>query len=551
MSGASFVRLMAGFALLVAVAVLSGRALARLHPPSEPTFIASRWKDGKLAARKITTTTETTLDDVDGMLVFERVIGESWLPSFSEGATAVSLLAAHDGVRVDFGGKTTYVTPDDLLSRQAYDHGITLDMLSLTLGVDVPVVVAVAAERLGKNPLDVRDHAAFRRIRTERVIPGSLPERPLDGPSFDDAAASKWVLAAARHLARGINDDGRFRYLINVPTNQTLGGYDWPRHAGATYFVAQAARHAHTIGDPDAASLDRAALKAATLLGTSALARCGEHQCIGDADPFEIGSIALTTIAFTEIVSSNLDRSFLPLVKSLADTIVSLQRDDGEFRHEIHRDGSMVDVQLPYFSGEAALALVRAHALTGDARYLEGARKSVAWLTGPAWHFFGNRYYFAEEHWTCQAVGETWPNAPNADALDFCLRWQAFNRSVQLHKEDCVLDCDGALGVGPLVTPRFTPVASRCEAGVATLDAATKAHADPKELAELRSQIRRSLALLARQQFHGQLEHLMARPDAVRGGMPGSEVDWQIRIDYAQHAGSAMLRWLALPANAK
>jgi len=248
-------------------------------------------------------------------------------------------------------------------------------------------------------------------------------------------------------------------------------------------------------------------------------------------------------------------------VKTLADTIVSLQRDDGEFRHEIHRDGSMIDVQLPYFSGEAALALVRAHALTKDARYLDGARKSVAWLTGPAWRFFGDRYYFAEEHWTCQAVGETWPNAPNVadaeqrrhmdDALDFCLRWQAFNRSVQLHKEDCVLDCDGALGVGPLVTPRFTPVASRCEAGVATLAAAIESHADPKEIAALRSQIRRSLALLARQQFHGQLEHLMASPDAVRGGMPGSEVDWQIRIDYAQHAGSAMLRWLSLPPSAK
>jgi hypothetical protein len=28
--------------------------------------------------------------------------------------------------------------------------------------------------------------------------------------------------------------------------------------------------------------------------------------------------------------------------------------------------------------------------------------------------------------------------------------------------------------------------------------------------------------------------------------MPGSEVDWQLRIDYAQHAGSAMVRWLAL-----
>jgi hypothetical protein len=28
--------------------------------------------------------------------------------------------------------------------------------------------------------------------------------------------------------------------------------------------------------------------------------------------------------------------------------------------------------------------------------------------------------------------------------------------------------------------------------------------------------------------------------------MPGSEVDWQLRIDYAQHTGSALIRWLDL-----
>jgi hypothetical protein len=28
--------------------------------------------------------------------------------------------------------------------------------------------------------------------------------------------------------------------------------------------------------------------------------------------------------------------------------------------------------------------------------------------------------------------------------------------------------------------------------------------------------------------------------------MPGSEVDWELRIDYTQHAGSALVRWLEL-----
>ncbi len=39
--------------------------------------------------------------------------------------------------------------------------------------------------------------------------------------------------------------------------------------------------------------------------------------------------------------------------------------------------------------------------------------------------------------------------------------------------------------------------------------------------------------------------YLFVDPAAVDGAMPGSEVDWQVRIDYAQHTGSALLRWLS------
>jgi hypothetical protein len=560
MTFATLLRGAVAYVALLAFAILAGRAASHLRSPNEPTFVASKWKDGKLVGRTVTHGTGgDPLDGVDGTLVFERIVGEAWLPTFSETATSLSLLAAHDGARVELDGKSTYVTPDELLARSAYDKGVTFDSLGLTLGTDVQVIIAAAAEHLGRKPIDVLEHAKLRRIRTERFVPGKLPEPPVDAHTFDDAMAARFVMGAARYLARGVAPDGRFRYLVNAATNQTLSGYDWPRHAGATYFLAQAAAFGHEQHAPDADDIGRAALRAANLLRTSALLQCGSHECIGEGDPVEIGSAALTTIAFAEIVSTGLDPTFERHVRALADLILSLQRPDGEFMHEIHRDGTPIDVQLPYFSGEAALALARANALTHDARYLDGSRRAVAYLIGPAWSFFGDRYYFAEEHWTCQAASELWDRAPNPAAIDFCLRWQDFNRSVQLKKGDCVVDCDGALGVGPLVTPRYTPVASRCEAGVATLDAATRARAsgakvpsdDAAELDALRLQIRRSLALLVRAQFHGQLEHVMANPAAVRGAMPGSEVDWQLRIDYAQHAGSAMLRWLALPPSAK
>lgn len=67
-----------------------------------------------------------------------------------------------------------------------------------------------------------------------------------------------------------------------------------------------------------------------------------------------------------------------------------------------------VDEQLLFFSGEATLALARAHRITHDAADLEAARRALSYLVGPAWNFFGNRYYFGEEHWTCQAVEELW-----------------------------------------------------------------------------------------------------------------------------------------------
>ena len=42
--------------------------------------------------------------------------------------------------------------------------------------------------------------------------------------------------------------------------------------------------------------------------------------------------------------------------------------------------------------------------------------------------------------------------------------------------------------------------------------------------------------------------HLFASPVVMLGAMPGSAVDWQIRIDYLQHAGSMMVRWLEIRA---
>jgi hypothetical protein len=285
---------------------------------------------------------------------------------------------------------------------------------------------------------------------------------------------------------------------------------------------------------------------------------CGEHRCIGSSTVVDVGSTALAVLAFVEIARTKLDPEYALLVPGLTGFLRAQQRADGDFMHRYDRGSRRpIDEQFPYYTGEAALALSRAHAFLGDSRDLEAASKAVARLVGGAWSFFGSRYYFGEEHWTCQAMDDMWDRSPNREALDFCLRWQAFGRKLQWSAGETPYDAEGAYGVGPWVAPRLTPAGSRAEAGLATLDAARKAGTPSSECAALEWQMRKSLAMLLRHQFRAGAAgeeghvgppagnaHLLANPAAVDGAMPASEVDWQLRIDFAQHAGSALLKWL-------
>jgi hypothetical protein len=547
-SARAVARLLAAYAIALVVACVVVRSVVGLRiDPNRAETIASAWSKGQLVARAVVASPgdhEASLDAAiastpDAQIVYERVVADGPILTTPEIVFALSLVAGKDGAKATLNGATAYVTPDDLLSRQGYDKGKSIPDLSLSVGTDVPLVLALLADRLHASVPDVMAKATIHRIRVERVVPNATPVSVVTAQSLNADDVRTAAIDAGAYLARGVRIDGRYRYFVDAPSNRNLSGYDWPRHAGATYFLAQASALSND------ATMRAATLRAASLLRDGAIARCGEHACIGTDDVVEIGSAALATIAFAEVVRTGIDPSYRPLVVELARFLREQQRPDGEFMHQYDRRAKRaIDVQFLYFSGEATLALARAAAITGDAADLAAASKGLAHLVGPAWHFFGSRYYFGEEHWTCQALDDLWNKAPDRDALDFCVRWHQQNRLMQFREGDTPFDAEGSFGVTPIITPRLTPVGSRCEAAVATLSAARKAGLPQVELDLLDAQLRRSLALLIRQQLRGAASHLFADPAAVHGAMPGSSVDWQLRIDYAQHAGSAMVRWL-------
>jgi hypothetical protein len=73
-------------------------------------------------------------------------------------------------------------------------------------------------------------------------------------------------------------------------------------------------------------------------------------------------------------------------------------------------------------------------------------------------------------------------------------------------------------------------------------------HADvsAREVRELEQGVRRTLAFLLRNQFLPGPTHLMNDPASVLGGFSGGATDFHVRIDFPQHAGAAILRYLRL-----
>jgi hypothetical protein len=531
---------------LVVLAMVCGAVhwFVSLHEPLRRDVVASVWRGGELVARAAYAEGQPRDAVIDralaggGELALEVVVGQAPILLWPDLAFGISFVPGRDGVRAVLGGKTVYITPDELLSRQLYDHGLRIP-IGIAVGLDTGALVTMLADKLETSREVVLEHASLRRIRVERKAGAERPRITADNLRREDVREA--IMAGAKYLARGVSPEGRFRYNVSAPSNTDLGGYDWPRHAGATYFLAQVAAMS---GDP---ALADACRRAASLMTASGLSTCGPYACVGEENLVGLGSTALAVVALAEIVEKKIDEHFAVPLVALTRFLRSQQRPDGEFMHYYDRgSGRPIDTQGLYYSSEAALALAKAHAITKDPADLDAAVRSLRYLVGPAWSFFGDRYYFSEEHWTCQALGVLWPHAPDRKALDFCLRWQAFGRAIQQREGDSLFDADGSIGVGPVVTPRLTPVASRCEAAVATLDVARRAGIAAEEIAALDAQLRRALALLLRQQFRPGPRHLFKSPEDVEGAMPGSEVDWELRIDYTQHTGSALVRWLEL-----
>jgi len=454
-------------------------------------------------------------------------LGVPWL-------SELGLVPRRDGLELRFGDDVAFLTPDELMADGDFDPGAIEPMPELSFGVRVGALSRRLAGDLGRDPAD----APRGDLRRFVAVTYSDDVYPRDRPATE-ANLLEAAHAGAAFLLRHQGSDGRYVYeydgATGLPRNS---GYNLPRHAGTTYFLAQEAR----VAGDEAARLG--ARRALGYIEQHLIRHCGapERLCVADSPRADVGASALTAVAAAEYLRGRNDVGVRRLLEGLMTFLRAQQRPDGEMMHEFDlAAGQPIDVQYLYYSGEAAYALLLAYDALHDARDLEAAKRVMAHLTGSGWDFLGSRYYYGAEHWTCIAAGVGRDEVDSPEALDFCGRWADWNANLQYRDGETAWHVTGSFGVSPFIAPRFTPVGSRSEAFIATYRL-FKARGQSTE--QLRPMIERGMESLMRWQWRPGPTHLLADPAGAEGGFPGSPLELLVRNDYVQHSGSALLAWV-------
>ena len=339
--------------------------------------------------------------------------------------------------------------------------------------------------------------------------------------------------AASQYLIRSMNGNGRFVYSYLPKSDREKEDYNILRHAGTTFSLLQLYK---TTGE--VAYLD-AARKAIQYLMTF-VRPCSLDQltlsCVVEGGHVKLGGNALALVALTKYVDLTNEQRYLPTLRNLGEWIVRSQGKDGRFN--IHKqsqpEGATNDFVSSYYPGEAILALTRLYAIDPDPRWLDAAQRAAQYLIAVR---DGNKSIdqLEHDHWLLYGLNALYRQRPNPMYLDHTLKIvQAIQRAQ--HRSVYYADWLG----GYYRPPRTTPTATRSEGLWAAYQLLSK-NGYEKESKAVFEALSLGVRFVLKNQFQPESALYLKDPQRVLGGFRQHLTNFEIRIDYVQHALSAML----------
>ncbi|MCC6231746.1 MAG: hypothetical protein IT580_03835 [Verrucomicrobiales bacterium] len=372
------------------------------------------------------------------------------------------------------------------------------------------------------------------------------------------------MVESARYMVRHLDGTGRFDYLNYVDGRPERGPerYNVLRHAGSIYALAQ-----YQDRSPDPLVRDAILRGAGYLLrrhvqpipgknGVLGIASLPGEEVTGKQAEFKLGGTALGLVALVK--AWQLDHASVPpeVLRGLGRFLLEAQDGEGRFTSRFDARGvALKGGDSAYYPGEAALALACLHRVDPDPKWLAGAKRGIGYLVRRRG---GTEGAALPDHWLMLAASEVYGRTEAGTATDperdaavaHCLGI-ARGMMREQQKTSTTRGLAGAFGRSGAVAP----TATRLEGLIALHRLLPAEH---PERAALRTSIENGLGFLMRGQVaegstRGGFTRVFPR-EAVKAdaGVRRSTAHHEIRIDYVQHALSAMVTYESgLPAEGK
>ncbi len=371
--------------------------------------------------------------------------------------------------------------------------------------------------------------SAFADDRGPRLLYRGQPQLGEIEPK--DLIAS--ALAGALYLRRALKSDGSFVYAYWPKTDQERRDYNVLRHAGTTYSMFEFVGRTPHDGIEIAAR--RALAKLRDFIHPCPAPAKGE-QCVVDGGTIKLGGNALAILALSKHFETTGEPTHLDLMRSLARYILAVQQPNGEFHPHMQRarDGAPMNQVSIYYPGEALLALLRLHHIDPDGPWLDAAARGARYLIQER-DIDLPRADLPHDHWLLYALNELHRAQPS-DIV--------FNHAMEIARaiangQNSTPEFPDWLG-SFYKPPRSTPSSTRVEGLVAAFELARDFGS-----AEDAAMFKRAIDLGVRHVLHHQFRPasvlFLPNPQRALGGFRRGFTSYEIRIDYVQHAISALL----------
>ena len=492
----------------------SGVASAAPAAPGAALVNVSVVKGGKVLESKtlrsdssgelVNTFTLETAYDPDAGLVVEVAT--------AEGALRLPPLAPR-GIGILRPGEDGLLIDGELLPAwQAWQHTVAVEGRAVVPGVDVSVL----------NLKLLKAGKARRWARTQGFVATAAGVTPMKlgwaaPPAAEPDALLAAALAGGRHILHNMGSDGRYAYQVIGPTGDYGKGYNFPRHAGGTWFLS---RLASRTGDAE--------IRQGALLGLEYMKRNTRTTQDGRAyvyDPTRndgkawVGTTALGLLAFTEAgVEPELQARYAAFIASAVDERGAVRGDMDVATGEWPKQD-----EVTYAQGQGLLGLAAAER-AGLPGVKEALDRAAAYVDGDYWTLPAANFKILDEHWMCIAAVAVHEVRGVAAGEAVCRAYLADQARY-------------APTPGNPEQPLAGPAAGLAEAviALAEIDRRKGLKATPYDRA-----IRYGASLLGNA-YQAADAPFLGRPERLIGGFRDRPWKLMVQVDAVQHVGCALL----------